>query len=284
MASKSLADIVREMIDADRVRLPVQPRLARQVIACLEEEGPRSKRLWMLVSGDPALVCALFRAANSSFFTGLHKTPSIEEAVTRLGSSKAAQVVELACREGIDCTQGQLLPRYMPSLWQHAQGCALGASWLAGRCGYHGLASQAGLAGLLHDTGKQFLLAALEEAAACGEFGITLSAALVEEVLTTMHVEQGLRLFEEWNLADVYREVIAEHHDDELDTRNTLVALVQLANKGCRKLGLGLDVSPGLVLPTSGEAQFLGIDEIALAEFEIMLEDHFGSGPPATAA
>jgi putative nucleotidyltransferase with HDIG domain len=275
LANKSLAEMIKEMVDADRVRLPVHPKLARQVTACLEAEGPESKQLWSLVSYDPALLCNLFRAANSSFFAGLQKTLSIQDAVTRLGSDKAAQVVERACREGEGCPQGELLPRYMPSLWQHAQGCALGARWLANRCGYQGIADQAYLAGLLHDIGKQFLLAALEEIASCGEFGITLSRQLVQEVLTTMHVEQGLRLFEDWNLPEVYKEVVADHHGEELDKQNTMVALVKLANKGCRKLGLGLTKQPDIVLPTTGEAQFLGIDEIALAEFEIMLEDRF---------
>ena len=275
MSNKSLAETIKEMVDADRVRLPVHPKLARQFSACLIAEGPESKQLWSLVNRDPALICNLLRAANSSFFEGLQKTLSVKEAVTRLGSDKASQVIERACREGEGCPQGTLLLRYMPSLWQHAQGCALGARWLANRCGYQGISDQVYLAGLLHDVGKQFLLAALEEISSCGEFGMTLSEQLIQEVLATMHVEQGLRLFEEWNLPEVYQEVVANHHTEELDTQNIVVALVKLANNGCRKLGLGLTQWPDIVLPTTAEAQFLGIDEIALAEFEIMLEDQF---------
>ncbi len=281
MANKSLTEVIKEMVDADRVRLPVHPKLSQKITACLAAEGSDSTQLWALVGRDPSLICNLFRAANSSFFAGLQKTLSVEEAVTRLGSDKAGQIIERACREGEGCPQGELLPRYMPSLWLHAQGCAIGARWLANRCGYQGLADQAYLAGLLHDVGKQFLLAALEEVTSCGEFDMTLSDQLVQEVIATMHVEQGLRLFEEWNLPEVYKEVVADHHDEELDTQNILVALVKLANKGCRKAGLGMDRHPELVLPTTGEAQFLGIDEIVLAEFEIMLEDQFLGGKPA---
>lgn len=273
------------MVDADRVRLPVPPGIVRKVTLCLAAEDPDVKRLWALVGQDPALLCNLFRAANSAFFVGLHKTVSIEEAVARLGIDKACQVVERACREGGEGgPQGELLSRYMPSLWQHAQGCAVGAHWLAMRCNYEPLAEQAYLAGLLHDIGKQFLLAAMEEISSSGEFGVILSDELVREVLTSMHVEQGLRLFEEWNLSDIYTEVVSEHHDEDLNPKNILIALVKLANKGCRKAGLGLTHQPDIVLPTTGEAQFLGIDELALAEFEIKIEDQFLGGQPGAAA
>ncbi len=278
MTGIPLAEIIREMISADRVHLPFLPSLAEQVPACLAAGGPDSKRFWSLVSRDPALLCSLFRAANSSFYAGLQKTVSIEEAVTRLGSGKAAQVVEQACQEGRSCRQGPLLPRYLPNLWRHAQGCAVGARWLAIRCGYQRLSEQAYLAGMLHDIGKYLLLATLEELALSGGDGIKLADSLVAEVLATMHIEQGVHLLKKWNLAETYLDVVADHHTDDLDPRNIMVALVKLANKGCRKLGLSLDRSPELVLPTTGEAQLLGLDEIALAEFEIMLEDRFFQG------
>lgn len=281
MANKPLAEIITEMIDADRVHLPPHPRLAEKVLAIIDQDGAATQQLWALVGQDPALLCNLFRAANSSFYAGLPKTLSIEEAVTRLGTDKAVIVIQQACRDVEGRPQGKLIPRYMPKLWQHAQSCALGAKWLATRCGYQNLADQAYLAGLLHDVGKQYLLAAMEEIASSGEFNVQLSEQLVQEVIATMHVEQGLRLFAEWSLPDIYREVVAAHHEEELDTQNIVVALVKLANKGSRKVGLGLEHHPDIVLPTTGEAQFLGIDEIALAEFEIMLEDKFLGGQAA---
>jgi HD-like signal output (HDOD) protein len=274
LANKSLTEIIKEMIDADRVRLPVHPKLSEQVLACLAEEGEPAG-VWPLVSQDPALLCNMFRAANSSFYGGLEKTLSVQEAVTRLGEEKALQVIDRSCREGVGCPGGELLPRYMPALWVHSRGCAVGARWLAKRCGYEGLAEQAYLGGMLHDVGKLFLISALEEVATCGEFGISLSEQLIQEVVATMHVEEGLRLFDEWSLPELYKEVVADHHAEELDTQNIVVALVKLANKSCRKVGLGLKKQADIVLPTTREAQFLGINEITLAELEIMLEDKF---------
>ncbi len=284
MANKSLTEIIKEMVDADRVRLPVHPDIVLKVTAILAEEELDIKQLKQLVSNDPALLCNLFRAANSSFFAGLKKTLSVEEAVTRLGQSKAEQVIERACNENSGCTHGEILPRYMPKLWLHSRACASGSRWLAHRCGYLNLEDQAYLAGLLHDVGKQFLLAAMEEISCGSEFSMTLSNQLIREVISTMHVEQGMRLFEEWKLPEAYKEVVTSHHDEELDTQNIIVALVRLSNLGCRKLGLGLEKNPEIVLPTTAEAQFLGIDEIALAEFEIMLEDQYLGGKSSMAS
>lgn len=282
MANKALTEIINEMIDADRVHLPVHPDLSQHVTSTLAAQGFDAKQLRWLIGRDPGLLCNLFRAANSSFFAGLQKTLSIEDALTRLGQTKTRQVLEQTCKESTNYTQGKLLPHYMPGLWLHSQACAAGARWLANRCGYKNLADQAYLAGLLHDVGKQFLLAALEEIACSGEFGMTISKQLITEVISTMHVEQGMRLFEEWNLPEVYKEVVTDHHDKEIDTQNIMIALVRLANLGCRKLGLGLEKQPELVLPTTAEAQFLGINEISLAEFEIRLEDQFLAGRTST--
>lgn len=282
MANRPLAEIITEMIDADRVCLPVHPESLVQVMASIADGRVGSGQLWALVGDDPALICSLFRAANSSFYAGLPKALSIDEAVTRLGLDKAVRIVEETCRNSNGPIQGALLSRYMPSLWQHAQGCATGTRWLARRCCYFAIADQAYCAGLLHNIGKLLLLAAMQTVASDGDLEMELSEALVLEVISKTHVEQGLRLFDEWSLPEVYKTLVSEYHTEEPDIQNTIVALVKLANTGCRKIGLGLDKSPDIVLPTTGEAQFLGIDEIALAEFEIMLEDGFLWGGAVT--
>ena len=97
-------------------------------------------------------------------------------------------------------------------------------------------------------------------------------------------IGQGRPLFEKWNLPEVYKEVVTEHHDEELDTQNIVVALVRLANLGCRKLGLDLGKYPKVVLPTTAEAQILRSEEISLVEFEIRLEDQCLAGKSAPAS
>jgi HD-like signal output (HDOD) protein len=279
MSNPSLTEALNEIFDADQIVLPVYPMAAHQVQAQAGHLGSPGE-MKGLIEQDPSLVCNLFRAANSSFFKGLRQTSSLEEAITRLGPEKTVQVLEQACSKGAVSHKAGLLSRYLPGLWQHLVGCAVGAWWLSNRCGYQGLADQAYLAGLLHDIGKLFLLASLDKIVLNDSLEFPLSEQIIHEVLQTMHVEQGMRLIQDWNLPDIFSQVVNRHHDAELDIHDVTVALVKMANKGCHKIGLGWEHDRSLVLPTTAEAQFLGLSEIALAEFEIMLEDRFLGNQP----
>lgn len=274
MSERPLAEGLDEMLSADRISLPVYPAVARRVRAGAGQTES-FEALNHLVKPDPGLVCTLFRAANSSFFQGLKQTTSLEDAMTRLGRKKTLQILNEACGPAAQKPSGKLLDRYLPNLWRHALGCAIGAEWLAKRCGYQGISSRVYLAGLLHDVGKLLLIAGLDRMAREEARQEDLSDRIILEILETMHTGQGRRLAELWNLPACFLPIIVEHHAAEFGGQDILSALVRLANKGCHKVGLGWEQDRSLVLPTTAEAQFLGISEIALAELEIMLEDRF---------
>jgi HD-like signal output (HDOD) protein len=287
MADPPLTELIYAALDAGQGRLPVHSAVTARAEALLQAERPTAAGLATLIGNDPVLACNLFRAANSAFYQGLPKIVTIDAAMTRIGLDQSAELIRRTCRDGQNAGRGRLLSRYLPPLWQHSFGSALGARWLAERCGYRSLAEQAHLAGLLHDIGKWLLLASFEQLAD-SDGGIVLADQLIAAVLENLHVEVGLQLIVDWHLPDEFARVIGGHHQAGLDGQDLVVTLVRLANLGCHKVGLGWKSDPDLVLPTTAEAQFLGIDEITLAEYEIMLEDRFqlvpagaGSGSPA---
>ncbi|MDT8441164.1 MAG: HDOD domain-containing protein [Desulfuromonadales bacterium] len=277
MTHRSLTEIIADVGQTESLRLSVYPDVAEHVRASLTGSDTDPESLALLAGRDPSLAGQLLRAANSSFFEGLAKTALLAEAITRLGTARAAEVLREACAPGA-ASPGSVSGAYLQRLWLHALGCACGAQWLAVRCGYQALAEQVYLAGLLHDIGKLFLLTVLDAAVADDAAELQLSPRIVDEVLESLHVEQGQRLVAAWSLPEFYSRVIGDHHRAGNPSQEMSLALVRLANKGCHKLGLGLLRDADLVLPTTAEAQFLGVDEIALAEFEIMLEDRFLDG------
>jgi HD-like signal output (HDOD) protein len=186
-----------------------------------------------------------------------------------------AQVVNLA----VMCAQREqfrsddaLVAGYIDRLWRHAVASAFGSRWIAERCGWRELASEAFMAGLFHDIGVLLLLKVIEQIrAASGSQHVP--EQLVMEVIDALHAEQGGRLIEAWRLPEAYARVARSHHAPEIDSAGTLGVIVRLADRACHKLGFALDPQTGVVLSACAEAGLLGMTEIALAELEIYLED-----------
>lgn len=269
---KSLVDIIQERIHADTVQLPVFHHVALKLLNVLSKEDFSIGQVAQMITEDQALASHVLRMANSAFFGGLSKVTTIRDAVVRLGARQVTNIVTLVTQSYQYRAKDKLMAAYMQTLWKHAMGCALGAKWLAEKSGHKELAQEALLAGLLHDIGQLFLLKILEDVQA-SEPQVPLSKQVIFEVLQQLHVEQGTILMQQWNLPDIYAQVVSQHHTEIYDTSNTLLAIVRLVDVACRKVGISLRHDPSIVLAAEPEAQILGAKEVMLAELEIMLED-----------
>jgi HD-like signal output (HDOD) protein len=126
----------------------------------------------------------------------------------------------------------------MQDLWLHSHACALGCKAVAMSTGQLNLADQAYMAGLLHDIGKLYLLKALERIINNGELAIVLEKELLQNIFSEMHVDFGCRLMDHWNLPGIYRTVVADHHAEQFDSANLLLAIVRMVNFNSRKFNL----------------------------------------------
>jgi hypothetical protein len=95
----------------------------------------------------------------------------------------------------------------------------------------------------------------------------------LDEILQTAHCELGYRLLLRWHVPEIYCQIARDHHAIDL-SGDLPLTIVRLANEGSRKLGLGLDPDPSLILSATPEASLLKVSEILLAELEVMIEDH----------
>ncbi|MFA7062292.1 MAG: HDOD domain-containing protein, partial [Pedobacter sp.] len=165
------------------------------------------------------------------------------------------------------------LDRYMRALWLHSHGAALGARWLSLNCGMRGVADESYLAAMLHDVGKLYLLKSIERLVNAGVISSMLDDELIMEIFEAMHVEQGFRLMQHWNFPDMYCDVIKNHHTEEWDTVNKMLAIVRFVNLACHRVGLGLKHEPDLFLLSTQEAAILDISEFQIAELLALLDE-----------
>jgi putative nucleotidyltransferase with HDIG domain len=173
-----------------------------------------------------------------------------------------------ASQAALHASENPVVNEVMRHLWLHSHACALGCRSLAISSDHRALADQAYLAGLLHDIGKLYLLKAMERIWQAREIELDLDLETLLDVFSDMHVEQGVRIMNHWDIPPLYCSIVAHHHADIFDASDILLAIVRLVNFNSMQYNLNL--YPRLVQTpdANSEIQALQVDENALVTLE----------------
>jgi HD-like signal output (HDOD) protein len=270
--STSFVDEIENVIASGEITLPVFNPTALRVQQELIKKEPDTRILEQLITGDQSLSSQVLRMANSAFYRGLSNVLTVKAAIIRLGMREIGRIVLLSASKNQFRSADPEINKVMKKLWQHSAGCALAANWLAKRCKFADLGSQAFFAGLLHDVGKLFVLMVIEQVKRKNK-ALALTDALFLEAVDTLHTKQGFALMQQWHMPEQYCLIVRDHHEPGVDAKNYLLLIVRLANMTCHKLGITLTPEPALNLAATVEAGVFGLTEIDLAELEVTLED-----------
>ena len=270
---KSFVDIVDSQLHSEETQLPVFNKTAMRIQKEIAKKDPDVNLIEKLIVSDQALTGEILKVSNSSFYKGLQEIATIHQAVVRLGINEVSNITTLVTHKNHFRSKDSVLNQIMRDLWRHSVGCAIGSHWLAGQCGLQGIKHESFFAGLLHDVGKLHILKIADNLKKNNGAGIQISNALLTEAMDNLHAECGSALMHHWNLPGKYCDIARDHHKEDFDSKNLLMALVRMSDNACHKLGIGMKKEPSLVLAASPEAEVLRISEVGLANFEIFLED-----------
>ena len=244
------------------IELPVFHTIALELQHHLEQPNFSMEKTIRLVSEDQSLAGHILKMANSVAYMGLVPVETIKAAVIRLGSRQLCNIAMTVSQSGLYASENEVVHGLMQSLWEHSYSCALGCQWLAEQTGNRQHADHAYMAGLLHDIGKLFLLKGMERLNVMGvATQADLEKKLLLEVFEAHHVEQGNRLMQQWNMPDIYCQVVANHHDENFDPADTVMVIVRFLNAACKVKGLGLEAAVDIPLLEMPEALALKLDE-----------------------
>ena len=273
MSAASIPETVRRLLASQPIELPIFHPVALKLQRMLSNYDFTVDEVSQVANEDMSLASQMLKIANSPMYMGRSKVATIKEAVIRLGAQQVINLVIAASQASAHASVNPELDRYMKELWLHGHGCALGGRWLAHSCGMRGVADETYLAGLLHDVGKLYLLKSIEKLVAAGVINSLFDDELIMEIFEVMHAEQGYRMMQHWNFPEMYGEIIRDHHTEEWDTDNKMLAIIRFVNLTCRRIGLGLKHEPELVLINAQEAAVLDITVAQIVELEALLED-----------
>lgn len=264
---------LRYQICQQPIQLPVFNTVALELLQVLADHDAEITEVIDIINKDPALSIQILRMANSSAYAGRYRSETIKDSVNRLGGRQITSLAMAASQAALHTSELPIVNSVMQSLWLHSHACARGCRSLAISSGYRKLADQAYLGGLLHDIGKLYLLKALEQIKLSEEIKFELDQETLLDVFSDMHVEQGVRIMDYWDIPPLYRSIVANHHTEQFDRCDPLLAIVRLVN--FKSMHYDLNLYPRYIQPNdvTAEISVLSLSEADLAPMEADMRD-----------
>jgi len=264
---------IRQFLATQPIDLPVFNPVALNILHLTSNPDSNIDDIVRAINEDQALAAQVLKMANSPVFMGLSKMETIKASVIRLGARQVANLAMTASQAALHTSDSPLIMGILQELYSHSNACAIGCWWVAQNSGNRNLAEQAYMAGLLHDIGKLYLIKALEHMDGSTDPSVSLDRQFFMGVFSELHIEQGCRIMDHWNLPPIYRSVVANHHLEGFDQQDALLAIVRLVNGVSRKFGLSLnaDNAPDI----QAEAVALSMNDARCQELDVLMAGYF---------
>jgi putative nucleotidyltransferase with HDIG domain len=267
---ESLAVKLEREITAGRIELPVLPTLVHEVQALIERDAALSF-IVAAVEKEPAIAAGLVKYANAAVYTGLREVTEIGQAMLRLGLKSVREVVVSLSAANAFHTKEPTHRAFYQTVWEHALTTAVAARRLAAFAAVP--KETAFLAGLLHDIGRIVVFGGIHALRQRDPEGITVPEHTVAEFTDALHCRMGEVLCQTWNVPASLTHAVAHHHDAEIEAKDALTAIVQIADLMASKIGVGLHPDTGIKLLDRPSFSALQLDDVKVAAILIDLED-----------
>lgn len=196
-----------EVLAGGWLELPIFPRAAREIVDLCEREDSDAKMLAEAMRKDPTLAAYVLRIANSAIFAGRSPSTTLEQALSRLGTSQIRQIMFVVVAQA-----SAFRPRGREALGQKILQHAVTTAFFARQIAKLGRrdSEEAFLAGLLCDVGSPAILQLVSTLEV--EEHTNWPVDVVERNVARLHEQVGLEIAVKWELPDRLAMVIGDHH------------------------------------------------------------------------
>jgi len=262
MESPEIVSRIAEMTE----HLEPMPQIATKVMEMVGDPDTSCEMLASTISRDPALASRILSLANTPYYRRLASITSLNTAVMVLGFGTIQSLV-LTIAVGI-MFGGATARKTLTQIWEHSVATALISETLGRRLALSDQ-ERCYIAGLLHDVGKLVFCKALPD-----RFKEVLKKSKSERVpcfeaeknqFGFDHAQLGEAVLQKWNLPDVYRVPVANHHElAALEPTEILTPLVHVADRTAYEILGSEDEQKSPLDPLATER--LGLKETEVVE------------------
>ena len=223
--------------------LPPMPMVATKVVQLMQDPNKTAKDLADAISKDAAVSARILKIANSSFYSMQRQVKTIEHAIVILGEKTLKSLVLASSLKGVNKTFG--LTEKM--LWEDSIGAAIGSRLVAQRfkssdpeeAFLGGLFRHIGMLVMNNTDPDKFLQIIQGVYNGEGTF-----EDLEKKFFPYSHALIGEAVLQKWNFAENLTQVARHHEDLDVSRKEQpelyrLILTVHIADKLCRKLGIG---------------------------------------------
>ena len=237
------------------------PAIVYRIFEVMDDPNSTAIKIGRIINEDPALTARLLKLVNSPFYGFVSKVDTVYRAIALIGHRELRSVVlATSAIKAFDGIPEDLVD--MEAFWKRSLNTAVVARVLAAFRREKEI-ERYFIVGLLHDIGS--LLLYLQQPEQQTQAIVNHHAEKIplwqaeKKVFGFDHAEVGGALLKKWNLPEKYCEITQRHHSEVLDKDDLFLMAVQLGNKACNNLDIGLRgkplISPAwLMRRTSGKA------------------------------
>jgi putative nucleotidyltransferase with HDIG domain len=241
------------------------------VMARLCDPDSTAHDVAQVIGRDPGLAARVLRVANSAYYGAAGSVATLERAFVLLGVDAVRGIAAAACLDRATVRAIRSSPIGLESMLQHAVAVACAAESLA-RVSHRSLASEAFIAGLLHDFGVMLQLQVdrarlLEVIAALGADPRRNPREVERSYNCIGHEQCAAVVFRVWNLPEALVAAVSNHHAPAAAPPGArrLAALVHVADIISLGTGHGFALEPQAGPLQGGTLELLGITETLLS-------------------
>jgi len=225
---QNIMSLVKARMIKGYLNFPVLSEIGMKAVEVINRENNSIEDLVRVIKPDQSISSKIMSVANSSFYRGMVPIETLETALTRIGLKETGNIVLAYSLRELFVAHNDEFSERLKYLWDHSLSTAIIAKKIGIKFGAENI-ERIYAAALFHDIGKLLLIPVLIELKKKRD---DIDQAMIDEVLSALHINVGVELLKQWKLSGFFVGVIKEHHNtDKLEAVSAEMRYIMLANQ-----------------------------------------------------